>query len=155
MAKRRQRIAMGSDERTPVTDMIVADLRARGHDLELFGALSDDDPQWPNVARKVAEGVASADYDEGVLLCWTGTGVSMAANKVPGARAALCTDAETAKGARMWNAANVLCMSLRLTSPAVAREVLDAWFAAGIDETERENIERLKAMDLSKAVSDD
>jgi ribose 5-phosphate isomerase B len=152
MAKRRQHIAMGSDERTPVTDMIVEDLRARGHDLELFGALSDRDPQWPNVARSVAEGVAVAAYDQGILLCWTGTGVSMAANKVPGARAALCTDAETAKGARMWNDANILCMSLRLASPAVAHEVLDAWFSTSIDESERENINRLKAMDQSKAV---
>jgi len=76
----------------------------------------------------------------------------MAANKVPGARAALCTDAETAKGARMWNDANILCMSLRLASPAVAHEVLDAWFSTSIDESERENINRLKAMDQSKAV---
>ncbi len=155
MASKRQRIAMGSDERTPVTEMIVEDLRARGHDVDLFGALADDDPQWPNVARKVAEGVASAEYDQGVLMCWTGTGVSITANKVPGARAALCADAETAKGARMWNDANVLCMSLRLTSPVVASEVLDAWFEAGIDESERENIDRVKAMDRSKGASDD
>ena len=85
--------------------------------------------------------------DQGLLFCWTGTGVSIAANKVPGIRAALCSDAETARGARRWNDANVLCMSLRLTAPTVAEEIIDAWLAAEIDESERANIDKVKAID--------
>ena len=88
-------------------------------------------------------------------MCWTRTGVSIAANKVPGARAALFADAETAKGARMWNDANVLCMSLKLTSPAVASEVLDAWFEAGIDEAERASLDRSIALTRSSDARDD
>jgi ribose 5-phosphate isomerase B len=91
----------------------------------------------------VVTGVA----DQGVLFCWTGTGVSMAANKVPGIRAALCGDAETARGARAWNQANVLCMSLRGTSEIVAREILDAWFSAPADPSEAANIARLNEID--------
>jgi ribose 5-phosphate isomerase B len=127
--ERTMKLAVGSDERTHLTDVIVAELEKRGHTLELVGPLRDEPMLWPHVALTVAERVARGDADEGVLLCWTGTGVSIAANKVPGIRAALCHDAETAKGARLWNRANVLCLSLRATSEAVAKEILDAWFA--------------------------
>ena len=143
------KLAAGSDERTYLTDYVVRELEARGVELELYGALkSGDDARWPEVARKVAEEVASGRCRQGVLFCWTGTGVSMAANKVTGVRAALCTDAETARGARLYNDANVLCMSLRLTSPQIAEEILDAWSSTtGIDQTERENIEQVNRMD--------
>ncbi|MEE9284976.1 MAG: RpiB/LacA/LacB family sugar-phosphate isomerase [Dehalococcoidia bacterium] len=147
MAAARRRIAIGSDEGTALTEAIVGALRQRDLDVDLFGALTDDDPNWPVVARKVAERVASGEYELGVLCCWTGTGVSMAANKVPGARAALCADAETARGARKWNDANILCLSLRLTSPALAEEVLDAFLTTGVDGSEEANIQRLRAMD--------
>ncbi len=128
------KLAIGSDERTHVTDAVVAELRRRGHELDLRGLLkplrSDDEAEaWPAVARQVAEAVAGGAADEGILFCWTGTGVSMAANKVPGVRAALCDDAETARGARLWNNANVLCLSLRRTPEVIATEILDAWFA--------------------------
>lgn len=83
---------------------------------------------WPEVARQVGEAVLSGAADEGILACWTGTGVCMAANKLPGIRAALCDDAETARGARLWNRANVLCLSLRRTSEVEAGEILEAWF---------------------------
>ena len=95
----------------------------------------------------MGEKVAGGQADQGVLFCWTGTGVSMAANKVPGVRAALCGDAETARGARAWNDANVLCLSLRATSPVIAKEILDAWFAAEPDPTEAENVRRVEEMD--------
>ena len=98
---------------------------------------------WPDVGRRVGEAVASGRAERGVVCCWTGTGVSMAANKVPGVRAALCTDAETARGARRWNDANVLAFGLRLTSPEVAREMLDAFLATDVDTDERENVSRL------------
>jgi ribose 5-phosphate isomerase B len=104
-------------------------LRDRNHEVRRFGALAPSaDEAWPSVGRSVGEAVAAGEADFGVLCCWTGTGVSIAANKVPGVRAALCGDAETARGAREWNDANVLCMSIRATSAAVADEMLGAWF---------------------------
>src|SRR5215203_6068153 len=123
------RIAVSSDERTGVAEAVVAQLTARGHEPLVHGALSDserDDWAWASeaAARDVAEGRA----DQGIVACWTGTGASIAANKVPGIRAALCADAETAGGARKWNDANVLALSLRSTSEALLEEILDGWF---------------------------
>ena len=143
------RIALGSDERSHLTDFVQQELRRRGHEVELFGPLQDPPARtaWPDVAQAVAESVASGRADEGVLFCWTGTGVSIAANKVPGIRAALCQDAETARGAKAWNQANVLCLSLRSTSEVVAGEVLEAWFSAQPDPTEAENVGKVKTLD--------
>lgn len=138
------RIALGTDERTHLTDTVAGYLREKGHEVD-----QPEPTAWPEIARAVGEAVASGRADQGVLFCWTGTGVSIAANKVPGARAALCPDPETARGARKWNDANILCLSLRLTSDTVAKEILDAWFEATVDENERENIERVNAMDAS------
>jgi ribose 5-phosphate isomerase B len=126
------RIAFGTDERTEVTDSIKRHLVDLGHDLEVQG---EGDP-WPDVGRRVAEAVAGGEADRGIVCCWTGTGVSIAANKVPGVRAALCTDAATADGARRWNDANVLALGLRLTSAPLAGEIIDAFLAAEVDPTE-------------------
>lgn len=130
------KLAVGSDEKTYLTDVVVSELRERGHEVLLFGPLRDDELYWPEVAQQVSESVIQGQAEEGILFCWTGTGVSLAANKVPGIRAALCADAETAKGARLWNRANVLCMSLRLTSVTIAQEILDAWFDTGYQPNE-------------------
>jgi len=140
------RIAVGSDERTHLTDVLVAELQRRGHQVVLFGPLAGSQEAWPEVAHAVAKEVAAGRSDEGIVLCWTGTGVSIAANKVPGIRAALCHDAETARGARLWNHANVLALSLRATSEAIVKEILDAWFATpplGPTEEDRACVERL------------
>ncbi|WP_420643467.1 RpiB/LacA/LacB family sugar-phosphate isomerase [Candidatus Leptofilum sp.] len=122
------KIAIGSDEKCYLTDHVVALVNERGDDVTLFGPLQDEARDWPEVAREVAEAVANGQADEGILFCWTGTGVSLAANKVPGIRAALCDDAETARGARLWNNANLLCLSIRRTSAVQAKEILEAWF---------------------------
>ncbi len=103
--------------------------------------------QWPEVGRAVGEAVASGSADRGVVCCWTGTGVTIAANKVAGVRAALCTDSTTAEGARRWNDANVLAFGLRLTSEEVAREMLDAFLSTDPDESEREAISRIEQSD--------
>ncbi|NRB47958.1 MAG: RpiB/LacA/LacB family sugar-phosphate isomerase [Saprospiraceae bacterium] len=124
------RIAVGSDMKNHVTDAVVADLRERGHQVEVFGALVEPQVMWPKVALEVAEQVAGGSFEQAVLFCWTGTGISLAANKVKGIRAALCQDAETARGARKWNDANILAMSLRVMSEAIAKEILDVWFAS-------------------------
>lgn len=122
------KLVVGSDEKTHLTDAVLADLGARGHELILVGPLAGEQVQWPAVARQVAEAVAQGEAEEGILFCWTGTGVSLAANKVRGIRAALCDDAETSRGARLWNDANVLCLSLRRTSEVMAAEILESWF---------------------------
>ncbi|MBI4787910.1 MAG: RpiB/LacA/LacB family sugar-phosphate isomerase [Chloroflexi bacterium] len=138
-------LIVGSDERTKLTDSVVEELSKRGHTLALVGPLRGETMLWPDVAQHVAECVARGEADEGIVFCWTGTGVAMAANKVPGIRAALCHDAETAKGARLWNRANVLCLSLRATSEVIAKEILDAWFGTplGTDAVDVECVERV------------
>lgn len=122
------KLAIGADERTHLTDSVLTHLQEQGHELQLYGHLKEAEGYWPEIAQSVAESVQSGAADEGILFCWTGTGVSIAANKVPGIRAALCDEAETARGARLWNNANVLCLSLRRLSEAKAKEVLTAWF---------------------------
>lgn len=127
------KLAVGADERIYVVEEVIKYLEAEGHQITYYGppvgeSYTTPETYWPAVARCVAEAVVSGAADEGILFCWTGTGVSIAANKVPGIRAALCVDAETARGARLWNNANVLCLSLRLTSWPVAKEILTAWF---------------------------
>jgi ribose 5-phosphate isomerase B len=147
------RIALGSDERTALTDDLAAQLIAGGHSVGFFGALDGADPAWTATARSLGEAVASGAFDQGILCCWTGTGVSIAANKVPGVRAALCGDATTAAGAREWNDANVLCLSLRATSVPVGREILTAWLAGRptADAAYAAMIEGLKNADSARA----
>ena len=137
------RVVLGSDEISPLTEAVTDDLRKRGHEVVLVGPPAGERLEWADVGRRLGETVATGAADTGVLFCWTGTGASIAANKVAGVRAALCTDAETARGARRWNDANVLVLSLRLTSPAVATEMLDAWFATGPDPGEQQNIAKV------------
>ncbi len=137
------RIVVGADDEGPIADDVVRELRSRGHDVIVL-----EREQWPDVAQKVGEAVASGEADQGVLFCWTGTGTSMAANKVPGVRAALAWDPWVAEGARRWNDANVLVMSLKRTTPAKAKKILDAWFAVGEpDVDEAANISRLAELE--------
>jgi ribose 5-phosphate isomerase B len=134
-------IAFGTDEPTALTAAIVERLRGSGHQVDV---LADGDP-WPDVGRRVGQAVVSGSATLGVVCCHTGTGVSIAANKVPGVRAALCTDAATAAGARRWNDANVLAIGLRLTSEDVAVEMLDAFLSAGPDADELATIARVES----------
>lgn len=139
----KMKIAFGSDEATALTEALIGHLRDAGHEVEV---LAHGDP-WPDAGRRVGEAVAGGHAELGVICCWTGTGVSIAANKVEGVRAALCTDAETARGARKWNDANVLAMGLRLTSIPVGTEMLDAFFDPEIevDPSEADNIAALES----------
>jgi ribose 5-phosphate isomerase B len=140
------KIAVGADDEGAVADVVVDELRGRGHEVTVF-----EREQWPDLARKVAEAVAEGEADQGVLFCWTGTGTSMAANKVAGVRAALAWDPWIAEGARRWNDANVLVMSLKRTEPETAKEILDAWLAVEApDPDEAANIARLADLDWSR-----
>ncbi|NEC51690.1 RpiB/LacA/LacB family sugar-phosphate isomerase [Actinospica acidiphila] len=144
------RISVSSDMDEPVARALVDALGERGHEVRAHGALiPGDDPQWAVCSEAAARDVAEGRADQAVVCCWTGTGASIAANKVPGVRAALCTDAYTADGARRWNDANVLALSLRLTSVPLLHEILDAWFAGrpSADPGDRANVERTTRLD--------
>jgi ribose 5-phosphate isomerase B len=147
------RIAVASDMDTPLARAVVEELRKRGHEPIAHGAIADGErSDWAWACERTARDVADGRAEQGVVCCWTGTGASIAANKVPGARAALCQDAETARGARRWNDANVLALSLRATSEAVLGEILDAWFAseASDDPEDRANIEHVNEIDAER-----
>jgi ribose 5-phosphate isomerase B len=140
------RIAVAADERVGIADAVVEELRKRGHEVLTHGALADAErDDWAWASEAAARDVAQQRADQAVVCCWTGTGASIAANKVEGVRAALCGDAPTAEGARKWNDANVLALSLRTTSEAELHEILDAWFAAGpsTDPEDVANIEHI------------
>ena len=144
------RIALAADELTGVAEPLVAELRARGHEPLPHGAyVSTERDDWAWAAELAARDVATGRAEQGIVACWTGTGASIAANKVPGVRAALCGDAATAAGARRWNDANVLALSLRTTSPAVLNEILDAWFGGepSQDPADRENVAHLAELE--------
>ena len=137
------RISVAADERTGVADAVVRELERRGHEPLVHGALSAEErDDWAWASEAAARDVADGRAEQGIVCCWTGTGASIAANKVHGIRAALCADAETARGARRWNDANVLALSLRTTSEALLTEILDGWFegAPSGDEDDEANI---------------
>ena len=138
---------MAADERTGVAEAVVEELRRRGHEPIVHGALNEEErDDWAWASEAAARDVAEGRADQGIVCCWTGTGASIAANKVAGVRAALCGDAETAAGARKWNDANVLALSLRTTSAAVLEEVLDAWFA-GAASDEGDDVANVRHVD--------
>lgn len=144
------KIAVSSDEYLPLIDFLLQDLKNRGHEVFYFGPRAGENSRdWPLVTLQAVEKIKVGEADEAIVLCWTGTGSSIAANKVAGIRAALCQDAETAKGARIWNHANVLALSLRTTSEPVLREILDKWFSTPFsdDEWNKKQIERINEMD--------
>lgn len=141
------RIALGADDSAPVVDTIADYLQSAGHQVTRFGKAAGEDEDWADTGRRVAQAVAAGEHELGVVCCYTGTGVSIAASKVPGIRAALCVDAETARGARKWNDANVLALSLRLCSGEVAKEILSAFLSEPYGKTEQQSLGVLAALD--------
>lgn len=145
----RLRISIGSDDLYPVAVTLFEELKRRGFEVKAYGALATSKVEpWPDVAFAVAKDVAEGKSDFGVLICYTGTGVTIVANKVRGVRAALCFDAESARGARLWNDANILAISGRLTTPQVGKEILDAWLSVkNPDPNELNNIRKVMEID--------
>lgn len=144
------RISVSADSDEGVTRQLVAELSRRGYEVIPHGVLAaEETDDWAFCTEAAARDVAEGRADQAVVCCWTGTGASIAANKVPGVRAALCTDAYTASGARRWNDANVLALGLRLTSAATLGEILDAWFdtSPSQDRTDQQNIRHLGRLD--------
>jgi ribose 5-phosphate isomerase B len=141
------RISVAADERTGIAEAVVRELRKRGHEPVPHGVLADDErDDWAWASEAAARDVAEGRAEQGIVCCWTGTGASIAANKVPGVRAALCADAETARGARKWNDANVLALSLRSTSDALLEEILDGWFG-GEPSGEADDVANIRHVD--------
>ena len=139
---------------TPVARALVEELRRRGHEPVVHGALADGErADWAWACERAARDVAAGEAKQGIVCCWTGTGASIAANKVAGIRAALCGDAETARGARAWNDANVLALSLRTTSQGLLEEILDGWFAGApsVDADDRANVAHVAELDAARA----
>jgi ribose 5-phosphate isomerase B len=150
------RISVSADEPVGIADSLVGELERRGHEALAHGALAASSPEgdgerddWAWASEAVALDVVEGRAEQGIVCCWTGTGASIAANKVDGVRAALCADAATAAGARTWNDANVLALSLRTTSQALLGEILDAWFAAGpsSEPADRANVAHLREIE--------
>ena len=147
------KVAVASDMDTPLARAVVQELRSRGHEPIAHGALAEGErSDWAWACERTARDVAEGHAEQGIVCCWTGTGASIAANKVAGVRAALCADAETARGARAWNDANVLALSLRATSQAVLGEILDAWFEGqpSDDPEDRANIDHVAELDAER-----
>jgi len=147
------RVSVSADELTGIAGALAGELERRGHQTLAHGALSDGErDDWAWASEAVARDVASGRSQQGIVCCWTGTGASIAANKVAGVRAALCLDAPTAAGARKWNDANVLALSLRTTSEAQLGEILDAWFAGepSADAEDRANVEHLTRIERDR-----
>jgi ribose 5-phosphate isomerase B len=134
------KIVIAADEDRPVVQFIATHLRDKGHDVRVLPVTA-----WARAAVDAATAVSRGEADQAIVCCWTGTGVSIAANKVPGIRAALCVDAQTAAGARKWNDANVLALSLRLLSEPIAAEIVDAWLAERYTGSEDESLAVIKA----------
>jgi ribose 5-phosphate isomerase B len=147
------RVVIGADEALPVAADVVACVRDLGHECALVGPLAGVETEWAAIAGEVGRCVASGAADWGIVLCWSGTGVAIAANKVPGVRAALCTDAETARLARRYNHANVLALSMRLTSGPVAAEIVTAFADApfGTEDFDVRNLAEVTALEARAA----
>jgi len=139
------KLAVASDEKTHLTNRVVAFLKKKKHKLILLGDLVDRKKRWKwvNIGVEAAKKIVKGKADYGIIFCWSGTGISMAANKVKGARAALCWDAETASLARKWDDANILCMSLRTTSETVAKEIIEAFLSTEFDEEDLNQAHKL------------
>jgi ribose 5-phosphate isomerase B len=147
------RIAVAADERSALAQFLLEELVERGHEPLLRGALAEGErPDWAWASAAAAEDVAAGRAEQAIVCCWTGTGASIAANKVPGIRAALCGDGVTAAGARRWNDANVLALSLRAVGEGVLGEILDAWFGteASAEHDDRENVAHVEALDAKR-----
>ena len=144
------KIAVAADERVGVAEALLNELRERGHEPIPHGALSEDErDDWAWASEAAARDVAEGRAEQAIVCCWTGTGASIAANKVNGVRAALCLDAQTADGARKWNDANALALSLRATSEAELAEILDAWFGgeASPEAEDAANVDHLSEIE--------
>ncbi|MFC3909238.1 RpiB/LacA/LacB family sugar-phosphate isomerase [Legionella dresdenensis] len=145
------KVAVVSDELYPVNEFIIQQVKGLGHEVILFGALKSHEAEfWVDAAREAAQAITDGRCDEGIFFCWTGTGITIAANKIDGIRASLCTDSQTAAAARIWNGANVLALSNRLLTQDLAAEILNSWFNTAMNEESRRAIAALQMLEQER-----
>ncbi len=146
---RKLKIALGADHAGfPLKETIRGYLLSKGYEVEDHGASSAQSVDYPDFAERVAKRVASGSADSGVLICGTGLGMELAANKVSGIRATPCNDTLSAQFARSHNNANVLTLGARLVDEATARKILDVWFSTAFEGGRHERrIEKIAAID--------
>ena len=136
------RVAFGADDTNECVEAVLEALFGRAEVIT-----PSTSKHWPEMSEAVARAVADGDVDYGVLMCWTGTGTAIAANKVRGVRAAQASDAWIAENARRWNDANVLTISLKRTAPDVAVECVHAFLdVEDPDPDETHNIDRIRGL---------
>lgn len=135
------RIVFGADDTSPTVDAVLDHLRDGGHDVTVVDAAAP----WPTIAHRVGAAVVEGTADTGIVMCWTGTGTSIAANKVPGVRAALAWEPWIARNARLWNDANVLALSLKRTAPDVAVEIVAAFL--DVETPDADEVDNIAAME--------
>lgn len=129
------KIVVASDERTKLTDFVVDWLKSQGHTLILLGVLGDSiNDRWVEIGKKTGLLVSEGKVERGILFCWSGTGICMAANRIKGARAALCWDRQIARLARKWDNANILCLALVSIKEDEAKEIIDTFLSSPFDE---------------------
>ncbi len=128
------KLVVASDEKTPLNEYVINYLKSLGHELLVKGDLDKPNGKWADISIESAKLVTSGEVDQAVIFCWSGTGACMAANKVKGARAALCVSTEIAAIARKWNDANILVMGNSNTSNENAKGIIDTWFVTPFDE---------------------
>jgi ribose 5-phosphate isomerase B len=116
---------------------VIKHLQERGAEYKDFGCFSEDSCDYPQYGHLVAKSVVSGEYETGIIICGTGIGISIAANKVPGARAALCTDCFMAEAARQHNNANILAMGGRVLGSGLALKIVDTFLDTPFSNGER------------------
>lgn len=131
-------IALGSDHAAYKLKLAIAEhLKEKGIEFEDLGCYGTESVNYPEYGQKVAEAVAAGKYEYGIVVCGTGIGISLAANKVPGIRCALCGDCFSAKATRLHNNANVLALGALVTGPGLALEIVDIFLDTPFSEEER------------------
>ena len=125
---------------------VIKHLEERGMEYKNYGCYSEESVDYPVYAKKVAHAVADGECERGILICGTGIGISITANKVPGIRAALCGDCFSAQATREHNDANILAMGARVTGPGLALKIVDTFLDTPFSNDER-HIRRIKMIE--------
>lgn len=128
------KIAIGSDHAGfRLKEEIKNHLQSKGYDIKDFGTESDKSVDYSHYGQIVGEAVATGEYEKGILVCGTGIGISIAANKVPGIRAAVCSDCFSAEASRLHNDANIISVGERVVGAGVALKIIDTFLSTGFE----------------------
>ena len=151
-SEERMKIAIGADHAgLPLKRELVEALQSLGHEVKDFGTHSGDSVDYPDFASEVARAVGKPEVDRGVLVCGTGIGMSIVANKYPGVRAAVCTTEFEARMARAHNDANVLCLGQRVVGGGLARAILEMFLGTGFEGGRHEKrVQKIRDVEVDR-----